>query len=457
MTRPRRLYSDGEKFYYIINKKRVFVKVPKGASMKQVQKVNVKTIINLPERKRIKRRKKRIDPKFQRVPQKNLTDLLVRQNEGGLPYYIFKEKQQFPTLDEISKGVKKEPTQMKPEMKPEPPIKQEPIFTPMKPEPPVKQVPKPSKFFNKKIEVIDLSKPTPPSIFSFNNPFKRTAKISPEVETTLPIKPTTITNFDPYIQFMKSTNRKNYTSGLLKVFKENDLPAPSKGDADYKSFKTDLKKALKDYNKTGDDDDVVRDLSGLNIEGKGIMDDTDGLYNDEIEKVLTKRISDFVPVIPADKTDDLLKYVAKGDKRFGAIINTADSRSDGTGMKGNTLGHWTAIYINNEDSYPSIEFFDALVQGDIPERLYQSLKKIAKKMNPEIMFKFKPNMIRRQDYKRSTCGYHSMKFLDDRYNSIPFSDASGYDDYAEQNKGADGSADGEADIEKDIKKFKSYI
>ena len=65
MARPRRLYTDDKgKFYYIINKKRVFVKVPKGATQKQVQKVNVKTIVNLPETKRLKRRKKRIKPKF---------------------------------------------------------------------------------------------------------------------------------------------------------------------------------------------------------------------------------------------------------------------------------------------------------------------------------------------------------------------------------------------------------
>lgn len=459
MARPRRLYSDGEKFYYIINKKRVFVKVPKGSSMKQVQKVNVKTIINLPETKRLKRRKKKVNPKFQRVPQKNLLDVLTKETQGGLPYFIFKEQKQFPTLDEISKGVKKEEPlkPMKP-MKPEPDIftgmKPEP-FTPVKPEP----VPKPSKFFNKKIEIVDLSKPkpNPTYVFSLSNPFKRTAKISPEVEVpSLNIKPTTVTNFDPYIQFMKSTNRKNYTSGLLKVFKKNDLPAPSKGDADYKSFKTDLKKALKEYNKKGDDDetDINKDFSNITL-GKGIADD--GLYNDDIEKILTKRIKDYVPVIPADKTDELLKYVAKGDKRFGAVINTVGSKSDGTGQNGNSVGHWTSVYINNEDDYPSIEYFDPLVLDDIPDRLYNTLKKIARKMNPEMLFKFKPNMIRRQDIKKSTCGYHSMKFLDDRYNSIPFHEASGYDNFIEEHKGSDDSIDGEKDIEEYKKKYSSYI
>ena len=445
MVRPRRLYTDEKgKFYYIINKKRVFVKVPKGATQKQVQKVNVKTIVNLPETKRLKRRKKRIKPKFEKPPSKNLYSVLTKQSEGGLPFYIFREKQQFPTLDEISKGVKVKEEPKFTAMKPEPP---EPKFTAMKPESKAKAK-----------ETIDLTGDKPSTFFGFANPFKRN-KVVPEPETTVPaslqIKNFEITNFDPYIQFMKKTGRKNYTKGLLKVFRENDLPAPEKDDADYKSFKSNFKKALTEYNKKGDDE-LVSTAELTPLTGKG-MDNDDGLYNDEIEKVMTKRIKDYVPVIPADKTDDLLKYVGRGDKRFGAIINTADSSSDGTGKRGNSLGHWTAVYVNNEDDYPSIEYYDPLVEGDIPDRLYNSLRKIARKMNPEMYFKFKPNMIRRQDVKTSTCGWHSMKFLDERYNGMPFHEASGYDDFIEQHKGADDSKDGEADAQEYKKKYESYI
>lgn len=453
MARPRRLYTDEKgKFYYIINKKRVFVKVPKGATQKQVQKVNVKTIVNLPETRRLKRRKKRIKPKFERVPSKNLYSVLTKQSEGGLPYYIFREKQQFPTLDEISKGVKVKEESKFTAVKPEPP---EPKFTSMKPESSAMKPEPKSK--SKAKETIDLTGNRPSTIFGFANPFKRN-KVVPEPETTVPaslqIKNFEITNFDPYIQFMKKTGRKNYTKGLLKVFRENDLPAPEKDDADYKSFKSNFKKALTEYNKKGDDELVSTTELTPSLTGKGASDD--GLYNDEIEKVMTKRIKDYVPVIPADKTDDLLKYVGRGDKRFGAIINTVDSNSDGTGIRG-PIGHWTAVYINNEDDYPSIEYYDPLVEGDIPDRLYNSLRKIARKMNNEMYFKFKPNMIRRQDVKTSTCGWHSMKFLDDRYNGVPFSTASGYDDFIEQHKGADGSADGEKEIEKYKKKYESYI
>lgn len=438
MTRPRRLYTDEKgNFYYIINKKKVFIKVPKGASQKQVQKVNVKTIVNLPETKRIKRRKKRVKPKFQSIPQKSLSQFLEKQTEGGLPYFIFKERKEFPTLEEISKGIKKEPEKT---------VKTEPPFTAMKPEPEIKFTEmKPEPKIKKERETIDLTKSTPLKVFDslFVNPFERN-RVVPEPETSLNIRPTSVQNFDPYIEFMKKTNKKNYTKGLIKVFRDNDLPAPEKGDPEYKSFKANLKKAIKEFNKKGDDE----------ITGGGV---DDGLYNDEIEKMIKKRIKDYVPVIPADKTDDLLKYVKRGDKRFGAIVNTSDSSSDGTGKNGNDLGHWTAVYINNEDSYPSIEYFDSLVDGDIPDRLYNSLRKIARKINPEMYFKFKPNMIRRQDFKKNTCGFMAMKFLDDRYNGVPFHEASGYDDFIEQHKGADNSKDGEQDVEEYKKKYSNYI
>lgn len=453
MARPRRLYTDEKgKFYYIINKKRVFIKIPKGASQKQVQKVNVKTIVNLPETKRIKRRKKKVKPKFEKIPQKSLGSLLQKQTVGGLPYYIFREKQEIPTLDEISKGnkIKEEPKLTA--MKSEPVIKTEPvILTPKKQE------------TSKKIEVVDLTKTTPSSIFSFSNPFKkRTAKVLPEVESPPSVslqimEPTRVLDvqeFQPYFDYLKSEKRKNLDPARFPEFRAMGLPVPEE-PAEYRVWEQRYKEARKQLLRN-EPDFFDYKKGNPDFVGKG-YDSDDGLYNDEIEKVMTKRIKDYVPVIPADKTDDLLKYVARSDKRFGAIINTQDSNSDGTGKNGNGLGHWTAVYINNEDDYPSIEYFDPLVEGDIPDRLYNSLRKIARKMNPEIYFKFKPNMIRRQNIKTSSCGWHSMMFLDNRYNGIPFYEASGYSDFIEQHKGADNSKDGEQDVEEYKKKYESYI
>jgi hypothetical protein len=85
-------------------------------------------------------------------------------------------------------------------------------------------------------------------------------------------------------------------------------------------------------------------------------------------------------------------------------------------------------------------------------------RKIAMKMNPSMMFKYKQNMLRRQSKLTSSCGHHSIKFLDDRYNGVPYADATGYTDYMEQHSSApDDSQDGERDIAKAIKKYESYI
>jgi hypothetical protein len=80
------------------------------------------------------------------------------------------------------------------------------------------------------------------------------------------------------------------------------------------------------------------------------------------------------------------------------------------------------------------------------------------KMNPSMMFKYKQNMLRRQSKMTSNCGWHAVKFLDDRYNGVPWSEATGYDDYMAQHSSApDDSHDGEKDISKYIKKYESYI
>jgi hypothetical protein len=182
----------------------------------------------------------------------------------------------------------------------------------------------------------------------------------------------------------------------------------------------------------------------------------DALYNDEIAKIIKKRVGRVVPVIPSDKVKYLKDYVKRGDKSFAAIINTNPSESDGTGQDGFQVGHWTSVFIDNRDDYPSIEFFDALVSSPKKE-LVVELKKIAKKMNSERMFLYKENRLQRQAKEASTCGWHAAQFIDDRLNGIPFSEATGYDDFINRIGKVDDSADGEKDIRKYIKKYKVFI
>lgn len=453
MARPRRLYTDDKgRFYYIIKKKKVFVKVPKGVSQKQVQKVNVKTIINLPEKKKIKRRKKKIAAKFERPPTQNLATVLARQTDGGLPYYIFREKKEFPTLEEISKGKKTEPLKLEYVKAPELRL----------PEPERPKMLKGEVLSDKKIkefttfkgEELDRDRPafmerSFPSAKPVLPPIKPKSGISFESPVVSPIK------IQPLTEDVKIRSARKLYKDVLEGMTDREIIDKYKGTK-YAITTENLNDAFDKFAKELDKEERRREREKRKIEGKG-DDGDDGLYNDQIEKIMKKRVKDYVPVIPIDKTDELLKYVGKADKRFGAIINTADSTSDGTGTRGNSLGHWYSIFINNEDDYPSIEVFDPLVSEKIDDRLYNTLRKIAKKMNPEMYFKFKQNMLRRQKLTKSTCGFHAMKFVEDRMNGIPFSEASGYDGFIEKQKGADDSTDGEKQIEKYKNKFDSYI
>lgn len=198
------------------------------------------------------------------------------------------------------------------------------------------------------------------------------------------------------------------------------------------------------------EEEKARGLMGLGEEGD------DALYNDEIAKIIEKRVGRVVPVIPSDKVKYLKDYVKRGQKNFAAVVNTNPSNSDGSGTDGFRPGHWRAIFINNEDDFPSIEYFDPLVS--MPEKeLVIELKKIAKKMNPERMFLYKENRLQRQAKEASTCGYHAAQFVDDRMNGESWCSATGYDDYINRMGGVDDSKDGEKEIRKTIKKYKVYL
>jgi|688.fasta_scaffold07783_10 hypothetical protein len=187
-------------------------------------------------------------------------------------------------------------------------------------------------------------------------------------------------------------------------------------------------------------------------------DGSDGLYNDEIAKIIRKRVGRTIPVIPSDRVNTLLDYVVKGDKKFAAVINTNPSTSDGSGNDGYRPGHWRAIFISNEDDFPSVEYFDPLAEGKPEKSLVMVMKKLCKKMNPEHLCLYKQNMIRRQAKEKSTCGWHSLQFIDDRWNGVPWSEATGYDDFMSKlQQPVDGSHDGEKEVNKYIKKYNVYL
>lgn len=499
MPRPRRLYKekDNGKYYYIINGKRKYVKVPPGVSSKNLARINIQNIIKLPSARRRRPGGLR-QPKFAQKIAPNLE----KTEQGGLPLYLFKSQRKIATLDEIAKN--SDDT----------------------------SIDKLTKLLLKGIQAVPSSSKVAPTIATQTTTMtsetgsQTTAKVTTKPKRALgqPFVPTGMESKEDKRRGEskqgepKKTRKQIEVDELVKVIGTIDRREAVNlknvigyldefyGKEQYTGItKTKFNKALDKYEELAYSTPLnepppsmsmpppssrpprVTTLSDINqyetssemgnfvrglmkqggvktaeteteteVEGAGY--DGDGLFNDDIEKIAKKRIKDYVPVIASDQLNELPKYVARGDKRFGFVINTNPSTSDGSGNDSYPPGHWRAVFINNEDDYPSIEYFDPLAQGKMPEDLIKMCRRIAVKMNPEVMFKYKQSMLRRQSKLTSNCGWHCVKYLDDRYNGVPFSEATGYDDYMDSlNNAPDGSRDGEKEIASYIKKYESYI
>ena len=450
MPRPRRMYKeDTGKYYYIINGKRKYVKVPEGVSSKNLARINIQNIIKLPSAQRIKKQGKLRQPKF----GKKIASSLQKNEQAGLPLYVFKPSKKIKTLEDLAK------------------------------ESDDTSVEKLSKLLLKGIEAIPSSSKVQPTIVSgrprpalpaseskeANEPpegllgkKKKEKKTGKEPD----IRPTELAKIlyselgmkGEYPSLEEANNLIPSKYGdITQVQYDNAIEIAAKqalSDNPKESFMKKLQKRI--FKNPANVVPVDENTEDEGVEGAGY--DGDGLFNDEIEKIAKKRIKDYVPIIASDQLNELPKYVGRGDKRFGFVVNTNPSTSDGSGHDNFPPGHWTSVYINNEDDYPSIEYFDPLARGKMPEDLIKMCRRIAVKMNPEVMFKYKQNMLRRQSKMTSNCGFHAVKYLDDRYNGIPYSEATGYDDYMESlNNAPDGSRDGEKEIASYIKKYESYI
>jgi hypothetical protein len=428
MTRPRRLYTTADgKFYYLIDGKKKFVKAPTGVSEKQIARINIKNIVNAPA-KRIKRRRKRIEPAY----GKKVGGVLQKSETGGLPIYFFNPSKKIPTIEEQAKA--SDDT----------------------------NITKLSKELLKGLEAKPSSSKIQPMIA--NEPTRAIEESKGEPETPAsnlpkPRKPKGKTGPEPKI-------RESSLVKILTNWYEKNTEFPSLGEVNNKIKSQYMDVSQEEYNDALEKAGKIIDEYIASGEKKGFFErffkgkggDGDGLYNDEIEKIAKKRIKNYVPVIASDEINELPRYVARGDKRFGFVINTASSDSDGSGRNGNSLGHWMSVYINNEDDYKTIELFDPLAENKMSPALVSICRKIAMKMNPSMMFKYKQNMLRRQSKMTSNCGHHAIKFLDDRFNGVPWSEATGYDDYMERlNSAPDDSHDGEKDIAKAMKRYESYI
>ncbi len=185
-------------------------------------------------------------------------------------------------------------------------------------------------------------------------------------------------------------------------------------------------------------EDLMKNKSNelVDFSGEGKESSNNGLYNDEIDKIMSK-FSDYKGTIMRDQIKKLLPHI-KPQSRLAFIINT-DTH--------NKLGmHWDAVYIDGRsgsESSNSLEWFDSFGRP-MPADILEDCKIILKMLKPETILKVKENHVVHQKDSTSNCGWFACKFLIDRFRGKTFAEASGYDDRVKIND----SKEDEAEIER---------
>lgn len=143
-----------------------------------------------------------------------------------------------------------------------------------------------------------------------------------------------------------------------------------------------------------------------------------GLSETQINKAMkTKTNKGWMGTVASDEIlTNILPKVRK-NKPIAFVMNTDPRTKPGN--------HWVSIYISPKDA--SVEFYDSFGREPSP-KVKLALKKIMDKLNLKTMYKFKINRVKQQTDNSNTCGYHSMKFLLDRFKGKTFPQASGFDD-----------------------------
>ena len=140
------------------------------------------------------------------------------------------------------------------------------------------------------------------------------------------------------------------------------------------------------------------------------------LYDDEIESFFADetKYPHFGGVIAADEIKSLPKKLP-----IGFVMNLDKSNQPGS--------HWVAVYINGD----SVEYFDPL--ADPPsDQFKKDIKKYLESMHVPILMKLKINKVAQQGGSTNTCGFHTIRFLDDRFAGIPYSWSTRYENNAKE-------------------------
>jgi len=152
-----------------------------------------------------------------------------------------------------------------------------------------------------------------------------------------------------------------------------------------------------------------------------------GLYDDEIQSIMRNyRNLGWKGVYSIDELD----RIPVSDK-MAFILNLDPSTKPGS--------HWVGVFIDTKKD-KSLEYYDPLAK-DPPKRFSEDIKGLIDKLDPDVYLKYKINKVKRQSDNTDTCGWHSMKWVMQRLNGVPWVDCSGWSEVTKS--------------EKEIKKFKN--
>lgn len=169
--------------------------------------------------------------------------------------------------------------------------------------------------------------------------------------------------------------------------------------------------------------------------GNGSSNSPGGLYNTEINKYM-KDFPQFKGVTPIDKIDEYI-VPNKNDQMFGFVMNTEPAHIP--------VGHWVAVLITGD----TVEYFDPLAQPPPPSFNKEIKKLVSKHFGKGKIYQLKINYVKTQNDRSNTCGYHSCKFLKDRFTGQTWKQASKF-------KIIEDSVKGEANIKKFKREVKQF-
>ena len=154
--------------------------------------------------------------------------------------------------------------------------------------------------------------------------------------------------------------------------------------------------------------------SGLGMLQRSQIKLGNGLYDSEIENILKEfKSMGWSGVICSDEL-----HLLKPKKKMSFIMNTLPRNTK-------KIGHWISVYIDVKND-KSVEYMDPL--GRNPDKKFnEDIKKLVDKIKSKELLKYKINNVRSQRANSKTCGLHSMNFIMNRLNGIPWIQATNFD------------------------------